>query len=103
MLNALSRPPRKLQQAVLTDDTIICRCECVTYGEFREVLDSHPHIESVNAAKLRTRVGMGMCQGRFCEENVMNAVATARRRVLDGVGAFRPQFPVKPLNLQIPD
>lgn len=41
------------------DDTIVCRCEDVTWGTLRH----HP---TWRAAKLHTRCGMGPCQGRIC-------------------------------------
>ena len=40
-------------------ETIVCRCEDVTFGRLRE------H-SSWRAAKLQTRCGMGPCQGRVC-------------------------------------
>lgn len=40
-------------------DTIICRCEDVTFGELAAM-------PSFQAAKLHTRCGMGACQGRMC-------------------------------------
>jgi D-hydroxyproline dehydrogenase subunit alpha len=40
-------------------DTIVCRCEDVTYDRLR----AH---NSWRAAKLQTRCGMGPCQGRVC-------------------------------------
>jgi D-hydroxyproline dehydrogenase subunit alpha len=40
-------------------DTIVCRCEDVTYARLEK------HI-SWRAAKLHTRCGMGPCQGRVC-------------------------------------
>lgn len=40
-------------------DTIVCRCEDVTFGR----LQSH---SSWTEAKLQTRCGMGPCQGRIC-------------------------------------
>lgn len=39
--------------------TIVCRCEDVTYGRLKEY-------GSWRAAKLHTRCGMGPCQGRIC-------------------------------------
>lgn len=41
------------------NDTIVCRCEDVTFGR----LQAH---DSWRAAKLQTRCGMGPCQGRVC-------------------------------------
>ncbi|MDQ1472320.1 MAG: D-hydroxyproline dehydrogenase subunit alpha [Bryobacterales bacterium] len=40
-------------------DTIVCRCEDVTFGLLCEFPNSR-------AAKLHTRCGMGPCQGRIC-------------------------------------
>ncbi|MGH9413691.1 MAG: FAD-dependent oxidoreductase, partial [Terriglobales bacterium] len=42
-----------------TADTIVCRCEDVSYGQ----LSAHG---DARAAKLLTRCGMGPCQGRVC-------------------------------------
>ena len=40
-------------------DTLLCRCEDVTFGLVRQ-------FDSWRAAKLHTRCGMGPCQGRVC-------------------------------------
>ncbi len=40
-------------------DTLVCRCEDVSYGKLRE------H-KSWREAKLQTRCGMGPCQGKVC-------------------------------------
>jgi NADPH-dependent 2,4-dienoyl-CoA reductase/sulfur reductase-like enzyme len=46
-------------RTVATQDTIVCRCEDVRFG--------HIHASwSGREAKLRTRAGMGPCQGRVC-------------------------------------
>jgi NADPH-dependent 2,4-dienoyl-CoA reductase/sulfur reductase-like enzyme len=52
---ALRPELRKLPVA----ETIICRCEDVSYGRLKEQT-------SWRAAKLQTRCGMGPCQGRVC-------------------------------------
>ena len=41
------------------DDTIICRCEDVTAAQLKRY-------SSWRQAKLQTRCGMGVCQGRVC-------------------------------------
>ncbi len=46
---------RQLCQA----DTLVCRCEDVSYGQLQE------HV-NWRSAKLHTRCGMGACQGRIC-------------------------------------
>jgi NADPH-dependent 2,4-dienoyl-CoA reductase/sulfur reductase-like enzyme len=42
-----------------TPDTFVCRCEDVRYADLKEC-------ESLRAARLPTRCGMGSCQGRTC-------------------------------------
>lgn len=46
-------------RTLVTDDTIICRCEDVTYGELKQQ-------HNLQDAKLLCRCGMGNCQGRVC-------------------------------------
>ena len=51
--------PREELKTLCEDDTIICRCEDVTYGPLKSCHDQR-------SAKLYTRCGMGACQGRIC-------------------------------------
>jgi D-hydroxyproline dehydrogenase subunit alpha len=46
-------------RALPSDNTIICRCEDVTYGRLHQQ-------KSWRAAKLQSRCGMGACQSRVC-------------------------------------
>jgi NADPH-dependent 2,4-dienoyl-CoA reductase/sulfur reductase-like enzyme len=46
------------------DDTILCRCEGVTFGTARAAIALGA--DDPRALKLLTRVGMGPCQGRLC-------------------------------------
>jgi D-hydroxyproline dehydrogenase subunit alpha len=41
------------------EQTLLCRCECVSVGAVRQHGD-------FRSAKLATRLGMGVCQGRIC-------------------------------------
>ena len=52
---ALRQELRSLPDA----DTIVCRCEDVTFGRIKKCA-------SFRDAKLQTRCGMGPCQGRIC-------------------------------------
>jgi NADPH-dependent 2,4-dienoyl-CoA reductase/sulfur reductase-like enzyme len=69
--------------ALSTDDTIVCRCEDVTYGALRR------H-ESWRGAKLQTRCGMGLCQGRIC--------GSAASRLF-GWETGQPRPPISPIPL----
>lgn len=44
---------------ILDDETIVCRCEDVRYGDIKGR-------KSFREAKLQSRLGMGPCQGRIC-------------------------------------
>src|SRR4029077_2186523 len=46
-------------RGLASPETIVCRCEDVPYSGLR-------HHDSWRTAKLRTRCGMGPCQGRVC-------------------------------------
>jgi NADPH-dependent 2,4-dienoyl-CoA reductase/sulfur reductase-like enzyme len=46
-------------KSILECDTLVCRCEDVSFGKLRE-------FRSWREAKLQTRCGMGPCQGRVC-------------------------------------
>ena len=51
---------------------IVCRCEEVTLGEILQALRQNPRAHTIDGVKLRTRAGMGRCQGGFCQPSVFN-------------------------------
>lgn len=82
--------------ATLPDETIVCRCECITAGELRACVREKGSQE-LNRAKAFSRVGMGRCQGRFCGHAGAEIVAAAAGVPIEVVGRLRTQAPVKPL------
>jgi len=71
--------------------SIACRCEEVTLGELRSaVLEGNGSPRDV---KVRTRMGMGMCQGRMC-------LTTVYRELASGVG--HPGYHVEPVRVRPP-
>lgn len=54
---------------------LICRCEQVTEAEILDCLDRGLPVRSLEAVKLRTRAGMGRCQGAFCGPRVRELLA----------------------------
>ena len=101
LLHELARPPQALANATMTDEATLCRCESIARGEFEQELRQNPHVISSDAAKLLTRVGMGMCQGRMCGDNAACVLAAARGMSREDVGPFQAQPPVKPVLLGI--
>ena len=77
------------------DELVLCRCEEVSVGEVRAVVDEG-HWE-INRVKAHCRVGMGRCQGRMCGLAAAEIVAERSGRDLAQVGRLRGQAPIKPL------
>lgn len=96
MLNTLFAPLPGLD-ALTTDDTPICRCEEVTAGEVRAVIDQG--VWELDALKTWTRVGQGPCQGRTCGPLLARLMAHERGRPVSEVGSFSVRPPLKPIPL----
>lgn len=77
------------------DELIVCRCEEVSAGDVRAVVDDG-HWE-INRVKAHCRVGMGRCQGRMCGAAAAEIVAQRSGRALNDIGRLRGQAPIKPL------
>ncbi len=75
-------------QSWLTSETLICRCEEVTYQTVREAAEELGAIDA-RGAKLMTRCGMGMCQGRICGRSISD--------LFDGNQVDRIQFASRPI------
>ncbi|MCJ8140990.1 NAD(P)/FAD-dependent oxidoreductase [Falsirhodobacter halotolerans] len=76
------------------DATIVCRCEGITAGALRAAVD-HGGAEA-NRAKSLGRVGMGRCQGRFCQLAGAEIIAGHAGIPVAQVGRLRDQAPVRP-------
>lgn len=49
---------------------VVCRCETITEGEIREAIRRGAN--TLDGVKLRTRSGMGRCQGGFCTPKILD-------------------------------
>ncbi len=85
--------------AAMPDDTLLCRCEGVTFGELRRAVRRDLGPREVNRGKAITRCGMGRCQGRFCGLPAAELIASETGVPLADVGHLRAQGPVKPISL----
>ena len=74
--NALIRayPIKPGWKSWLRDETIICRCEEVCLSDLKHSINEMGATDS-RTAKLLTRCGMGLCQGRICGRFVVDLVA----------------------------
>jgi hydrogen cyanide synthase HcnB len=93
IMDALSTPQPGIFN-ILTDDTVVCRCEEVTMQDvIAAVADG---ARDVNDIKRRTRLGMGHCQGRFCGQ-VINELMWRLTDVRKQREVFTPRTPAKPV------
>lgn len=59
---------------MVTDDTLVCRCEEVSFGALCRTAESTGST-SLRALKLSTRAGLGICQGRICGRSLEQLIA----------------------------
>lgn len=65
---------------------IICRCERVTEAEIVDAINRPLGGRDTDMIKRRTRAGMGMCQGSFCEPLVARLISKHCKVSLENVG-----------------
>jgi hypothetical protein len=82
---------------MISADTVVCRCEEVTAGAIQAIAAEWEG--SLRAVKQCTRAGMGQCQGRICEANVVRLVASASGRSIQDIGRDTARQQVKPISL----
>ena len=86
--------------AGMSDETILCRCESVTAGEFRRSARALG-ADEINRAKAFSRCGMGRCQGRVCGPAAAVVLAAALNLPPERAGRLRGQSPVKPIPMAV--
>lgn len=81
------------------DEVIICRCEEVSLKEILEAIAEGAR--TVNEVKMRTRAGMGLCQGKTCRRLVSQILAQQTGQPLGEIlpATFRP--PVRPIPIGV--
>ena len=80
------------------DETLVCRCECVTAGDIRKAVAEG--FRDVNEVKRFTRCGMGQCQGRMCGPALAEITAAAQSKAPDAVGCLQVRQPFRPVSLE---
>lgn len=81
----------------VTDETMICRCEQVSAGALRQAV--RDGARGPAQAKVFTRCGMGLCQGRVCGNAVTRLIAQEAGLSPEDVGGYHVRFPLKPISL----
>jgi glycine/D-amino acid oxidase-like deaminating enzyme/bacterioferritin-associated ferredoxin len=83
---------------VATDETHICRCEEVTLGALKAAIAEGA--TDLASLKRLTRVGMGRCQGRYCQDTLARLLERERQEPIPVDQLFMPQPPLKPIPLR---
>ncbi|MFD1031710.1 FAD-dependent oxidoreductase [Metaplanococcus flavidus] len=52
------------------ENLVLCKCENVTVQDIHNTLMQPSPPTDLNSIKLQTRCGMGLCQGKYCEESL---------------------------------
>ena len=97
-LGAIWRPRAGLHDLV-KDDTVVCRCEEITFGEIRVVLAEGN--TDMNALKRMTRTGMGNCQGRYCGPALQEFIAHHRQVSPATLVPLNPRPPIRPVPISV--
>jgi NAD(P)H-nitrite reductase large subunit len=78
---------------------IICRCEEITKEEIREAIrEGHITIKTI---KIRTRAGMGLCQGRTCGTLIRDIISEMTGIKKKDVLPDTIRFPLYPVELNV--
>ncbi|MCP4423773.1 MAG: FAD-dependent oxidoreductase [Chloroflexi bacterium] len=81
----------------LDDETVVCRCEGVTAVDIRQSCANGA--KTMFGTKLRTRLGMGVCQGRYCATNAAILMAQTLNCPVTEVGLPNIRPPVMPVRI----
>lgn len=82
---------------LIEPDTVICRCEMVQAHQIETAIGEGAR--DLKGVKLRTRCGMGACQGRYCEPHTRQLVAAKIGSTPDQVGVMSVRPPLIPTQI----
>ena len=68
---------------MMDDKIIVCRCEDVTLGEIRELIQEG--FTSLDEIKRISRCGMGPCQGKTCSQIIAREIAAVTGKKMEEI------------------
>lgn len=87
--------PPPVTLTAVPDETLLCRCEEITFGSVREQIRAGS--DTLAALKRNTRLGMGRCQARYCGVTAGRLLAEMTGRPPQVEQYFAPRPPAKPV------
>ncbi len=79
-------------------ETIICRCEELSYEEIEEVI--RLGAESFDDIKRITRCGMGPCQAKMCADLVSQMIHEQTGKEYREIPLPRTRMPISPISIE---
>lgn len=76
-------------------DVLVCRCEEIYESEVVDAI--HKGARTATEVKRRTRVGMGLCQGKTCSKIIQGIIARELGISADEVGLYTDRPPLRPV------
>lgn len=95
-IDALYAPRKNLY--TMPDSTVVCRCEGVTAGRIRDLVQDG--LTDHNEIKAIIRCGMGPCQGRMCGPAVHELIVECSGIAPQNARQHRLRPPIKPVSLE---
>jgi thioredoxin reductase len=84
--------------SMIDDDTTVCHCEMVTAAAVRQGCANGAR--NIFGMKMRTRLGMGICQGRYCATNAAFLMAQELDCSVTEIGLPSIRPPIVPVRLR---
>ena len=81
-----------------SEELIVCRCMEVTEEEIRDAIRLGAH--SFDSVKRVTRAGMGLCQGRSCQQLVERLISEGTEVKISELPTISIRSPLKPIKLE---
>jgi NADPH-dependent 2,4-dienoyl-CoA reductase/sulfur reductase-like enzyme len=85
---------------LITDDTILCRCESVPAAQIIQAIGAEGD-RTLRGIKVQTRAGMGSCQGRMCGHLISRLIAKNTGMPLESIRPDTARPPIKPVPLRV--
>lgn len=79
-------------------DVIICRCEDITESEIRECIRTNG-LTTINELRKFLRTGMGLCQGRTCQNLIRRILAQETGQRIEDILPPTARQPSKPVDI----
>jgi NAD(P)H-nitrite reductase large subunit len=87
------------QNKIDNEDLIICRCEEISKKEILEAIADGAR--NLRGVRIRTRSGMGLCQGRSCEMLIRKIISQQLGTNLKELPPSTRRPPVRPIELRL--